>query len=56
MSELFPRPRRRMRQPSKDQLREQLALAAEEIARLRIENERLRTPWWRRAFNRSKAA
>lgn len=48
MDTLFPRPRRRMKQPRKDTLREQLALAADEIARLRAENERLRLPWWRR--------
>lgn len=43
--QLFPRPPRRMKQPPKDVLREQLALAASEIVRLRTENERLR--WWR---------
>lgn len=45
MSDLFPRPRKRKRQPSADKLREQLALAADEIIRLR-------TPWWRRLFAR----
>lgn len=33
--QLFPRPRRRLRQPTKDVLRENLALAADEIMRLR---------------------
>lgn len=47
--DLFPRPPRRMRQPRKDVLRDQLALAASEIETLRAENERLRQPWWRRA-------
>lgn len=50
--DLFPRPPRRMRQPRKDVLRDQLALAASEIETLRAENERLRTPWWRRAAQR----
>lgn len=38
--DLIPREPRRMKQPRKDVLREQLALAAAEI-------ERLRMPWWR---------
>ncbi len=46
--QLVPRLPRRMHQPRKDLLREQLALAADEIARLRAENERLRQPWWKR--------
>lgn len=46
--QLFPRQPRRMRQPRKSILREQLAQAASEIERLRAENERLRAPWWRR--------
>lgn len=46
--QLFPRQPRRMRQPPKSLLREQLAQAATEIERLRAENERLRAPWWRR--------
>ena len=41
------KPPRRMRQPTKDALREQLALASAEIIRLR-------TPWWRRIFNRKR--
>lgn len=43
--DLIPRQPRRMKQPRKDVLREQLALAAAEI-------ERLRTPWWRRIFRK----
>lgn len=43
---LIPREPRRMRQPSKDELRKQLATAADEMMRLRAENDRLR--WWRR--------
>lgn len=53
--QLIPRAPRRMKQPRKDVLREQLALAADEIARLRIENERLRRPWWRRIIRREAA-
>lgn len=46
--QLFPRAPRRMKQPTKDTLRDQLALAASEIERQRAVIERLRTPWWRR--------
>ncbi len=53
--QLFPRPPRRMKQPRKDVLREFLADAATEIERLRAENERLRTPWWRRLIKRKAA-
>ena len=42
MTQLFPREPRRMRQPAKDVLREQLATAADEVIRLRAENLRLR--------------
>jgi len=35
MNDLFPKPPKRMRQPKKDVLREQLVLAADEIVRLR---------------------
>ena len=44
-----------MKQPRKDVLRDQLVLAAAEIERLRIENERLRRPWWRRLILRKTA-
>ncbi|WP_268739007.1 hypothetical protein [Luteimonas fraxinea] len=44
-----------MKQPRKDVLRDQLVLAATEIERLRIENERLRRPWWRRLIPRKAA-
>lgn len=40
--QLFPRQPRKMRQPPKDVLREQLVLAADEVIRLRAENARLR--------------
>lgn len=53
--QLFAREPRRMKQPRKDTLREQLVLAAAEIERLRIENERLRRPWWRRLTLRRAA-
>ena len=54
-AQLFPKEPRRLKQPTKAALRQQLALAADEIARLRIENEQLRASWWRRLI-RSKAA
>lgn len=54
-SDLFPRPPRRMKQPRKDLLREELARAAAEIERLRIENGNLRRPWWRRLIPRKAA-
>lgn len=40
--QLFPRPPRRMKQPAKDTLRDQLVIAADELIRLRAENLRLR--------------
>lgn len=46
---LIPRQPRRMRQPRKDVLREELARAATTIEELRAELER-RTPWWLRAI------
>lgn len=39
--QLFPKPAKRMKQPPKDFLREQLVTAADEIIRLRAENEHL---------------
>ncbi|HGM6931482.1 TPA: hypothetical protein ACKQDF_000952 [Stenotrophomonas maltophilia] len=39
---LFPREPRRMKQPAKDVLREQLVVAADEVIRLRAENLALR--------------
>ncbi len=39
--QLFPRPAKRMKQPPKDLLREQLATAANEIIRLRAEKDHL---------------
>lgn len=51
--QLFPRPPRRMKQPRKDVLRDELARAAAEIERQRFEIERLRLPWWRRLFRRT---
>lgn len=39
--QLFPKPAKRMKQPPKELLREQLATAADEIIRLRAENEHL---------------
>lgn len=53
--QLFPREPRRMKQPRKDVLRDQVVLAAAEIERLRIENERPRRPWWRRLISREAA-
>lgn len=40
--QLFPRPPRRMKQPAKDTLCDQLVIAADEVIRLRAENLRLR--------------
>lgn len=51
---LEEKPRRRMLQPTKDYIRAELKLADAEIERLQIENERLRSPWWRRIFRRTK--
>ncbi|HYG07720.1 MAG TPA: hypothetical protein VD865_15110 [Stenotrophomonas sp.] len=53
--QMFPKPPKRMRQPTKHYLRTCLAETAEENARLRAENERLRQPWWRRFFQRRAA-
>jgi len=41
-SQLFPREPRRMKQPAKDVLREQLSIAADRIIELSAENQRLR--------------
>lgn len=40
--QLFPRESRRMKQPAKEVLREQLVVAADEVIRLRAENLALR--------------
>ena len=52
---MFPRPLRRMKQPRKDVLRDELSRAATaiaqkdaEIAHLRAVIAHLRRPWWRR--------
>ncbi len=50
--QLIPRQPRRMQQPRKDVLREQLALAAETIERQAATIEHLRTPWWRRLWRK----
>lgn len=55
IDQLIPRLPRRMRQPRKDALREELARAASTIEQLRAENERLRAPWWRRIIRRKAA-
>lgn len=47
-AQLIPKSPRRMKQPTKDALRDQLALAASTIERQAVEIERLRRPWWRR--------
>ena len=52
--QLFPRPSRRMKQPRKDVLQDQLAQAADMIERQAREIERLRLPWWRRLSRRLK--
>ncbi len=53
--DLIPRAPRRMRQPKKDQLRDELARAAARIEALETENEHLRRPWWRRLIRRKAA-
>lgn len=46
--QLFPKPRKRLRQPSKRILRDELRRAADRIIELQEENEALRRPWWKR--------
>jgi hypothetical protein len=43
---------RRMLQPRKDYIRAELKLAEAEIKSLTAEIERLRTPWWVRAWRK----
>lgn len=50
MTEMFPKPKRRMVQPPKAVLYDHLRVAAEELERTHAENARLRRPWWRRIF------
>jgi hypothetical protein len=51
-AQLFPRLPRRMKQPPKSALRDQLASITEEVIQLRAENQYLRAPWWRRLMMR----
>lgn len=51
-ADLIPREPRRMKQPRKDTLREQLVLAAETIERQREFIDYLRLPWVVRIFRR----
>lgn len=46
--QLIPRAPRRKKQPTAQQMRDQLAAAADTIASLRGENERLRASWCHR--------
>lgn len=48
----LPKPARQMKQPSKDSLRDQLAAAQMEIARLTALVAYQRLPWWRRLYLR----
>lgn len=48
--QLIPKQPRRLLQPSKQVLRDQLALAATEIERLRWKLDWLKQPWWKRLF------
>lgn len=50
---LEEKPRRRMKQPTKDYIRAELKLADAEIVRLREENELLRRPWWKRLLRKA---
>lgn len=59
-AEMFPRAPRRMKQPRKAVLRDQLAQAATALAQKDAENAHLkavidhyRRPWWRRLLRRS---
>lgn len=45
-AQLFPKPAKRLRQPRKELLRDELRRAADTIIELRAENQRLR--WWER--------
>ena len=49
MADLFPKPPRRMKQPTKAFLRAQLATTAEQIEQLQ---RALAEPWWRRRARR----
>lgn len=51
--DLIPREPRRMRQPRKELLRDAVAALTDENIRLRLEVERLRTPWWRRIWRKA---
>lgn len=51
--QLFPRHPKRLRQPSKELMREELRRAADRIIAVQAENERLKSSWWRRII-RSK--
>lgn len=51
--QLIPKEPRRMKQPRKDILRDQLALAADTIAQQKREIEYLRRPWWRRILRKA---
>ena len=53
--QLIPRQPRRMRQPRKDVLRDELARAASTIEHLTAENQRLRQPWWSCLIPRRRA-
>ena len=53
--QLFPKPPRRMKQPRKDTLRDELSRAATTIEHLTAENERLRRPWWQKLVDRFQA-
>jgi hypothetical protein len=46
--QLIPRLPRKKKQPTANQFRAQLVEAADTIASLRAEVERLRMPWWRK--------
>lgn len=45
--ELFEKPPRKMKQPTKEFLRERLKDCQDVIANQAAEIERLRTPWWK---------
>lgn len=47
-AQLFPKPKRRMKQPTKDRLRQTIREYERRIIELQEENQALRRPWWKR--------
>ena len=47
-AQLFPKPKRRMKQPTKYRLRQTIREYERRIIELQEENQALRRPWWKR--------